>query len=408
MVKKAVFILLHLFMFACYTGMAQKNYTVRGTVFDSLTLEPIANVEVVLSGFTGKTYTDEDGFFTLIAPEKKCEVELHGIAYNTKKFILDNEKPARLYLSQRPHSLSPVDISINRPKDLMPGKCYQIMDYEFFGENIILLAYERQSFLEPKLLLVNNKGDTLNAVNVQKPIKLCRDFDNKVYFISKTTSFEINTDSNRITLCNPVNNEDFEEINNSIVGHEGHHYYLRQYQFNDQILNYYKYDECNDELCCFRTITDMETIQRNRWGAYFDGKEEDIRFQQLIMNRALYAPLVKLQDTILLFNFLQSKLEKYSLATDTISEVNIDFHKCKGFSEDLFVDQLQSKVYLLFRKNGLSQIKEINTVNGAVMQTIEIPDFVFIEKIKIYDGTIYFLYKSKDLSEYKKLYAMRI
>jgi len=400
--------LLHLLLGACYTGSAQKNFTISGSIFDSLTLEPVANVEVVISGFTDKAYSDEDGFFTLIVPAKSCEVELHCISYNPKKYVLNSAAPVKLYINQRSYNLSSVEISANRPKDLMPGISYQIMDYEFFGENIILLAYEKQSFLAPKLLLINNNGDTLSAVDVQKPLKLCRDFDDKVYFMSKTTSFEINADNDRITLCNPVNNEDFEKINNSIVGHDGNNYYLRQYLNNDQVLNYYNYDERNDQLGCFRTITDMETIQRNRWGAYFDGKEEDIRFQQLIMNRALYAPLVKLQDTILLFNFLQSKLEKYSLTSDTISEVTIDFHRSKSFSDDLFIDQLQSKVYTLFMKNGISQIKEISTVNGVVVQTIDIPDFVFIEKIKINNGTLYFLYKSKDLFEYKKLYTMKI
>lgn len=399
---------MHIFLLACYTGNAQKVYTIRGAVFDSLTLEPVANVEVVLLGYTGKTYTNEDGFFTLIVPAKNCEVEFHGISYNSKKMVLSSDVPARLYLNQRSYNLSSVEISANRPRDLMPGISYQIMDYEFFGENIILLAYEKQSFLLPKLLLINKEGDTLCAVEVQKPLKLCRDFDNNVYFMSKTTSFEINVDNNRIILSNPVNNEEYEKINNSIVGHEGNNYYLRQYQYNDQILNYYNYDECNDELYCFRTIADMEAIQRNRWGAYFDGKEEDIRFQQLIMNRALNAPLVQLQDTILLFNFLQSKLEKYSLTADTISEVAIDFHKSKNFSDDLYIDRLKSKVYMLFRKNGISQIKEISTGTGSVVQTIYIPGFVYIEKIKINDGIIYFLYKSKDLLEYKKLYSMKI
>jgi len=407
-VKKAVFILMHIFLLPCYTGNAQKFFTIRGTVCDSLTLEPVANVEVVISGYTDKTYTNEDGFFTLIAPAKNCEVEFHGISYNSKKMVLSSDLPVRLYLSQRTYNLSSVEIAANRPKDLMPGISYQIMDYEFFGENIILLAYEKQSFLLPKLLLINKEGDTLCAVEVQKPLKLCRDFDNNVYFMSKTTSFEVNVENNRIILSNPVNNAEYEEINNSIVGHDGNNYYLRQYLYNNQILNYYNYDECNDELYCFRTITDIEAIQRNRWGAYFDGKEEDIRFQQLIMNRALNAPLIQFQDTILLFNFLQSKLEKYSLKADTISEVAIDFHKSKSFSDDLYIDRLKSKVYMLFRKNGISQIKEISTGNGSVVQTIDIPGFVYIEKIKINDGIIYFLYKSKDLLEYKKLYSMKI
>jgi len=401
-------ILLIAFMLAYYTGSAQAGYKIRGYIFDSLTSEPVENAEIIVSGFTKKAITDKTGFFLLTAPTPECEAELHCISYHTKKQVLSSALISIIYISHRSYNLSSVEISANKPRDLMPGISYQIMDYEFSGENIILLAYERQSLFLPKLLLINSKGDTLSAVSVSKPLRLCRDFEGKVHFMSKTTSYEINTDGNNISLCNPISNEDFERINNTIVCHDGHNYYLRQYMNNDQILNYYNYNQTLDKLDCFRTITDIETIRRNRHGVYFDGKEEDIRFQQLIMNSAVKAPLIKINDTIFLFNYLESRLEKYSITSDTLAHVDINFHRNKSFSEDLFLDNEQSKVYAMYRDKGISQVKEISTNNGAILQTIDIPDFVFIEKIKIHDGTIYFLYKSKDLSEYKKLYTMKI
>lgn len=395
-------------LLACFTSTGQTEYTIKGYVFDSLTSEPVENAEIIVSGYTEKTHTDKNGYFSFAAYTPECEAELHCISYNTKKLTLRSSVINNINISHKSYELSSVEISANKPRDLMPGISYQIMDYEFSGEKIILLAYERQSIFLPKLLLINSKGDTLSTLDVSKPLKLCRDFDGKVYFVSKTTSYEINTDSNSISLCNPVNNEDFERINNTIVCHHGNNYYLRQYMNSDQILNYYNYNQIQDKLICFRTITDIETIRRNRHGAYFDGKEEDIRFQELIMNSAVKAPLIKINDTIFLFNYLESRLEKYSITSDTLAQTDIDFHRNKSFLEDLFIDNERSKVYAMYRKKGISQVKEISTNNGAVVQTVDIPDFVFIEKIKIHNGTIYFLYKSKELTEYKKLYTMKI
>lgn len=406
--KRNISILLLILLLACSISIAQVDYLIKGYVLDSVTNEAVVNAEIVVSGYGDKGFTDEKGFFSVKSATRECTVEIHGISYNPQKIYVNSASGfTKIFVSSKSYNLSPVEITVNKPNDMLPGIRYHIMDFEFVGNYIVILAYERQSVFLPKLLLINQKGDTLCAVEVHKPLKLCKDYDGKIYYVSKTESYEIILDSNVIKLCNSVCNEDFERINKTIIEHYGNNYYLKQYQCNNQILNYYNYDEVNDELNCFRSISDEDNIQRNRWGAYFDGKEEDLRFQQLIINHALNVPFFKLHDTIFLLNFLQSKLEKYSVLSDTLAEINIDFHNDKSFTNDLFIDKIQSKVYTLFIKNGISQIKQISTVDGDIIQTIEIPDFVFIEKIKINDGKIYFLYKTKDLSEYKKLYCLK-
>lgn len=406
--KRNISILLLILLLACSISIAQVDYLIKGYVLDSVTNEAVVNAEIVVSGYGDKGFTDEKGFFSFKSATRECTVEIHGISYNPKKIYVNSASGfTKIFVSSKSYNLSPVEITVNKPNDMLPGIRYHIMDFEFVGNYIVILAYERQSVFLPKLLLINQKGDTLCTVEVHKPLKLCKDYDGKIYYVSKTESYEIILDSNVIKLCNSVCNEDFERINKTIIEHYGNNYYLKQYQCNNQILNYYNYDEVNDELNCFRSISDEDNIQRNRWGAYFDGKEEDLRFQQLIINHALNVPFFKLHDTIFLLNFLQSKLEKYSVLSDTLAEINIDFHNDKSFTNDLFIDKIQSKVYTLFIKNGISQIKQISTVDGDIIQTIEIPDFVFIEKIKINDGKIYFLYKTKDLSEYKKLYCLK-
>ncbi|MCK9611828.1 MAG: carboxypeptidase-like regulatory domain-containing protein [Bacteroidales bacterium] len=388
---------------------AQKNYTLNGHVLDSATKKPLSDAEVFLYGQVNKAYTNDQGYFFLTVSCFNCEAEIRHLSYKTVKTRISvSDDTTIIYLPAKPVNLNPVDITVSKPEEVIPGKAYHVMDYEISGDNIVLLAFENQSFLKPKLLLVSFLGDTLTNIPVNKPVGLCKDFDGKIYFISKTTAYEIMIDSEKLMLANPINIEKFNSINNVIVGHAGEHYYLRQYMYEDQVLNYYNYFEPDDSLNCFRTLADHDNIQRNRWGVYFDGKEEDLRFQQLVINRPLYAPLINLNDTLILFNFLESKLEKFSIDADKISETGITFQLGRNYVRELYIDVAMQKVYILFRKNGISQLKEISTGNGAIVLSIEIPGFVFIEKIKVNEGYLYFLYRQKDLAEYKKLYKMKI
>jgi len=407
--KRNVYILLFLLIVSLGCN-GQNLYFIKGYIIDSLSNEPVAGAEVFILNSSEILYSDMNGFFQVPVTDTICTIEIKSISCYSKKFSFSCSADSTYLFRvvRKSYELSPVDIKTNKPIDIIADIRYTVTDYEFEGDYIVLLAYKNQSMFLPKLLLVNQEGDTLNTLDVFKPHSLAKDYDGKVYFISRTSSYEIIIDNNELKLTRPQNKEDFESINNVIVGHSENNYFLKQYQYNSQILNYYNYDEVNDKLSCFRTITDEENIQRNRRGAYFDGSEADLRFQQLIMNKPVYAPLVALNDTIMLFNFLQSKLEKYTQSLDIIQEIPISFQDDRSFSKILCIDNIRSKVYSLFNKNGISQLKEINTSDGKILRTIDIPDFVFVEKIKVYDGNLYFLYKEKDMSEYKKLYKMKI
>ncbi len=396
------------FIIACYTAIAQPGYLISGYVNDSITNAPVLNAEISFGETSVKSFTNAQGYFSVYCNILPNEIRVHCMSYNDYKSFIGDSQPIRIFLSHKAYDLCSVDIVVEKPRDLMPGIRYQIMDFEFSGNNLILLALKKQSLFSPELLLVDTSGKILYTYEINRPIKLYRDFDEKVFLITPSTAYEINTDSNHLRLVNPVDIKSFEQINNVIVGHMGNNYLLKQYMYNNQVLNYFNYDEINDSLRCFRTIADNGAIQRNRWGSYFNGREEDMRFQQIIMNRPVEAPLVRINDTIMVFNFLNSELEKYSSEADTFSEKPIIFHRDKGFSKVILNDKGQARIYFLFVKNGISQLKEIDTNDGRVIQTIDIPDFVYVEKIKVHNGIIYFLYKSRELSEYKKLYVMKI
>ena len=72
-------------------------------------------------------------------------------------------------------------------------------------------------------------------------------------------------------------------------------------------------------------------------------------------------------------------------------------------------DEVKEKVYTLFRKDGISTIQEINLKTGELANSSVIPELPFIDKIKINNDNIYFLYtEHNEQSNYKKLYRMKI
>ncbi len=403
------YILLVAFLLVELNSSAQVESIIHGVVYDSLTNLPLPNAEIINLETSNKTFSDEKGSFLIKAKTMPCVLEIHILGGSTKKVqVMALGKNVEVFVCRKALELAPVDIIVNVPIEMKTSKKFYITDYEFSDDKLIVLAYDYNNMMAPMLLLTNQNGDTLSQLAVWKAVKLCKDFDGKVFFVNKTTSFEITTEDNELKLANPISNEEFEATNSVVIDHVGDYYFMKQLLCSNQLVNFFNYDEINDSLKCFRSISDQDNIARNRWGAYFDGKEEDIRFQELIMKRTVNASYIRIADTIYLFNFLEAKLEKYSMKADTLAAQNISFQNDRSFTNQLFIDRSQLKAYNLFVRNGISELKEINMQHGTVERAIQIPKFVFIENIKVHNGNVYFLYKEKYLEEHKKLYKMKI
>ena len=170
MIRKKT-ILIFFCSFIHFVALSQ-NIQIRGYITDSITKSPVGQVEILTGDHLAKAVTDENGFFSVLASNLPCELQLRHIAYSINTIIVrDNSHPLFLAVTGKSFDLSPIEISINMPVEVMPDKHYHIMDYEFYAGMMVVLAYENQSFLKPVLLLINFDGDTLSRVEVSKPVK---------------------------------------------------------------------------------------------------------------------------------------------------------------------------------------------------------------------------------------------
>jgi hypothetical protein len=100
---------------------------------------------------------------------------------------------------------------------------------------------------------------------------------------------------------------------------------------------------------------------------------------------------------------------------DTLNIVDyaIDEHEDldnKNFTQQVFFDSKTGKAYAFFRlkSTNMQSLREIDLETGKIERIIEIPDYLNISKIQVYDNTVYFLYDSKVYPFYRLLYRMVI
>jgi len=73
-----------------------------------------------------------------------------------------------------------------------------------------------------------------------------------------------------------------------------------------------------------------------------------------------------------------------------------------------YADEITGKAYSLFKINGISKLCEISLETGEIINENIIPNFKYIENIKVRNGFVYFLYRINSPLELMKLYKMEI
>src|SRR5690606_35283573 len=124
----------------------------------------------------------------------------------------------------------------------------------------------------------------------------------------------------------------------------------------------------------------------------------------------LYAPLFIFNDTICVFNHHNDYLYHYNKKNELLDSVLINYHhpkKWREWKKQLFVDELQNKVYALFSKDGHHSLKQIHHQSGQVIFTYKLKHHS-AEKIKIRDGYVYYVYRPFESTQEKFLYRERI
>lgn len=285
-----------------------------------------------------------------------------------------------------------------------------------------------------------------------KPLRLFQDCLGNTHFFTKTKSFQIYIESNKLILYPGVDLDWFVNTMKYCRFFIGSKMYYQESEHLDLAINYYYIDTANKTRQIFYSTQDQDKIDflfynPENYTLLLGNPSPDLselkglasdkvildqiryieiekRFNRMAYLSPAYAPMYKLGDTICVFNFPQSKIDLFNLNDSLIQETDIDFHdpytngrtrnvvesvwRINKWQPEIYIDQKTKKAYSLFLNNsGTKELKEIDLNTGALNFKIKIP-FPYVLSIIVNDGYAYFIYKGWGESQNKKLFRQKI
>lgn len=133
-------------------------------------------------------------------------------------------------------------------------------------------------------------------------------------------------------------------------------------------------------------------------------------FPQSHYHTVLNAPLLLLGDTIVILDHVHSKAFRYSKSGMPIDAKEIAYHELKGFGNwmgKIWRDAINSKIYTGYLKGGRVTLFEIDLNNGD-QRAVQVLTHSYIERIRIKDHQIFYIYRPFESSQKRYLYSEKI
>ena len=387
---------------------------ISGYVKNAKTNQALPQVNITVKGSNTGTISNQSGFFRLKIDHSPADVLFSSVGFSSEEISLSTARNAvyHVFMSPQITELEAVTVYANKIKNLVKDEPLFVSDYEFHGDDLLLFAYRYKKVSKAELILINNDGDTITSKAVSQAERFYRDCLNNLHLITRNYAFQLFIDSNQIFMLYPTPLYEFHQNMDPLVASLDDKFFLHQYYYRNQVLQYYFFNTIDSTFHDLRVIEDVKTLRmlydNDRWGNFGYVNEFHKRFEDLFFADPIYAPLLITHDSLVILNFVDGQIEYYNNKGALLYDIPIAFQKENNWKEKVYLDEVSGKIYTLFRKNGISTLKEISLKTGKLVNSIEIPNFIFVDNIKIRDNVVYFLYKENIHQEYQQLYKMHI
>ncbi len=414
-IEKIVYfkLLILIILMSLASQLYAQSFQLTGLIYDSQSEKRISSANIRIKGTTRGAVSTNDGKFSLDIDKLPATLVVSHIGYENRYIKIDAEKTSvSIPMSPRSYVLDPIDVESERIINILKDKPLYVWDYEIFEDNLLLLAYEEKSMFRPRLVLLSFNGDTLNTLHVKGARELYKDCLDNVHLISRTQTQQIYFDGTRLHLLYPNPIYKIAEVLDPCYEFFDGKYFVYNYYHKKQIIQYYTLDADNPWPKEFATYYDslglvllMDTARFRQMSPFNNGMKH---FEDLIVFAPVFAPLAIIRNKIYVFDYTEGYLEHLDIEGNLLDRKKISYHKTANWKEELLVDDALGKAYTVFLKNGIFTLYEINLKTGKLGQPIKIPDYPFIQKIKVYEGMLFFIYKEQNFDEYKKLFKMKL
>ncbi len=412
-----VYCLFILLVFCAKLSAQSTSIQLSGIVVNAENNQALENVNISISEIVTKgTATDDQGKFTIEVDSLPVHLVFSSIGFETQKVLIKDQSEILLSLIASSTALPEIVVSAKRKVDTVYHEPYSVVDYVFKEDYLILLVF-KNSFGEYDLVLLDEEEQLVDKIELkgEKPTSLFKSCLDILYLNTYYGVYKIETDETSIRLGERVKVDQFEFIIQPCILAMDSLLFFQRYHYQGQILKYYvlvNKPEQTDSLVILPLIVDQDQIIRlaeqtgNRlpWSGDFWDENISDGLRQLrdgpyvlkgvmrMFYPKLYAPIVKKDSTICLFNHFASKIQYFDIKGNQLKEVPIQYHKMKRWKKYILYDEFRQEAYTAFHTRWGEYICQVDLETGALSEAIPL-ELDFIEKVSIRDGVMYFLHK---------------
>ncbi len=432
------------------------RFLVQGTVSDKESGEPVENVNVTIKGQQKGAITNELGQFKLYVTQLPFTLKFSHISYKSteKSFDYPPEREIVINLSKDTKPLDEVIITSQKIDTIYRDDVYSVLDYELLEDKIVLLIYKAR-LTRSELLITDLEGNKNQSLPVLpgKPLALFKDCLGNIHIITKTKVYQIHLGNDQIRIYEGEDIAHFRKVMSGCLFSIQNKLYFERYgifDFVKQVTYINTTDSSHHDLALIIDREKADMLQNNpedysilsgieRYTSLKDltGTDEQVnpnskirhlefeeRFIQMVYYGSINTPVLKLGDSLCIFNHPNNLIDIYNYNDSLVRRTTIDYHLKdkenvlttlihsftpeKKWLEEVYTDPDLGKLYTLFQNiNGTEDLMEIDVFTGETKFILTIP-FPYVQKIKIKNGFVYFIYKGWGETQKKKLFRQKI
>ncbi|MDA9067096.1 carboxypeptidase-like regulatory domain-containing protein [Flavobacteriales bacterium] len=417
------------------SGFSQDSYTISGKVTDPNNY-PVKDALVSMASSPSKyVRTNDKGEYKLIHNySSPTSLMVNHVGFSQSRIKIDKSviksaKNNKITIDVRMSykTLGEVIIRGKRVPDTVFGsELTSVADYEFTGDYMVLLSYNKSLKKEGYLQLTSKRNTLVTTYRTPpNPVRLFKDFENRIYLITKTRVYLINVVQSEFRL-RPVDLKFFTEFTSKIIDTVNQHFLYSDFNASYPAFHYYSQsfkDSSGNKIHKVENKFMMELYraeykyapQKQKLWAFRQelrtGIDKEIwigasNFTQSLYYEPLYAPLFINNDTVLIFDHYSDYLIKLDLDFNKLDSIPINYHKSKQkkyWEQPLLKDKEEKKLYGLFLRDGYYYLRPINLNDGSTLISFKLR-YKYVENVKVENGYVYYIYRPFESSQKKFLY----
>jgi len=416
-------------------GQKDSSFLLKGRVVDAATQLPMEAVNVFsLTSLKGIS-TKEDGSFELSISTIPNQVQFSYIGYETLAVWMDQkgEQWLDIQLHQYYSRLPDVVVSAQPKIEEITHKEYTVRDYVFYEDDILIMTYPGMQDGNLLVLIdINGKAkDSLSIKGMKRIEFLKKSCLGNVHLVTETADYQIGMDSSGIKIISEDSRKVYSRVLEPCVAATDRHLYYRFRFCLGQVLKFEGYDKESAHQFTISEVVNGENMERRYqeelaeeigYIDYLDlsWEEKQMRLQTHLQGNTklaslihlfyqpIYVPMINLGSQLCIFNHVSDVLELYDSNGAFQRKVPINYHKIKKWDSRILHDAFTGKVYTLFDHPKGKVVRSVDVENGTLGSPVLI-DCVFIEKMKIRDGVLYYLESGASLEAANRvLHKVRI